>query len=332
MKTLYLAKEPGTGVRDDLSRISGEFIVVDCLNAYGDYYRKKGYDCVSWSSIDCLKGMKFDLLIGNPPYDNGMYRDFLSIIPQMIDPDGKFDLLFPVYTFTRKKCIDILKRTVKIENIDMTAGHYFKDAITGAWVVRITGRRGVTDKFRIVFPDGGVLENRTVDDINPSSAKFIEHIVKYDLSPLTTQDYTIAQKVLTSTNQLSKHKKNDIIGNHVYLHPSIHQMSKKKESKFPGAFSLRGFYNTKNDKTKDGYYQVTDTPEQAEQMYNILCQSKLFVYLYWIVASDSPYTDSFIKSLPDVSGMSYESDYDLYKQFGLTADEVERIESVVTSL
>jgi hypothetical protein len=273
--------------------------------------------------------MKFDVIIGNPPYDNGMYRDFLFAIPQMIGVDGKFDLLFPVYTFTRKKCIDILKRRVKIENIDMTAGYHFKDAIAGAWVVRITGRRGVTDKFRIVFPDGEVLENRTVDDINPSSAKFIEHIVKCNLPPLTAQDYTIAQKVLTSTNQFSKHRRNYIASNHVYLHPSIHQMSEKKESKFPGAFSLRGFYNTKNDQTKNGYYQVT---EQAEQMYNILCQSKLFVYLYWIVASDSPYTDDFIKSLPDVSGMSYKSDYDLYEQFGLTADEVERIESVMIAV
>jgi len=84
MKTLYLAKEPGTGVRDDLSKISGEVTVVDCLNVYGDYYRKKGYDCVSWSSIDCLKGMKFDVVIGNPPYGNAgrMALKFLNKIAE----------------------------------------------------------------------------------------------------------------------------------------------------------------------------------------------------------------------------------------------------------
>ena len=45
---LYLAKEPDAGVRDDLSRLSGkEVTVVDCLDAYGDYYRKMGYNVIS---------------------------------------------------------------------------------------------------------------------------------------------------------------------------------------------------------------------------------------------------------------------------------------------
>ena len=51
MKTLYLAKEPDAGVRDDLSRISGEITIVDCLNGYGDWYRKKGYNCIVRLSI-----------------------------------------------------------------------------------------------------------------------------------------------------------------------------------------------------------------------------------------------------------------------------------------
>ena len=70
MKTLYLAKEPGTGVRNDLSRIQGEVTVVDCLNAYGDYYRKKGYNCISVREFFSTKGMRFSVVIGNPPYGN----------------------------------------------------------------------------------------------------------------------------------------------------------------------------------------------------------------------------------------------------------------------
>jgi hypothetical protein len=70
LKILYLAKEPDIGVRNDLSRISGEIIVVDCLNAYGDYYRKRGYNCISrdeFFNLDETK-MNFDVVIGNPPY------------------------------------------------------------------------------------------------------------------------------------------------------------------------------------------------------------------------------------------------------------------------
>ena len=68
MKTLYLAKEPGKGVRSDLSKLSGEITIVDCLNAYGDYYRKKGYNVISNDQILSNENMHFDATIGNPPY------------------------------------------------------------------------------------------------------------------------------------------------------------------------------------------------------------------------------------------------------------------------
>jgi len=71
VKTLYLAKEPGRGVRSDLSKLSGEITIVDCLNAYGDYYRKKGYNCISKTQFFDLNGMKFDVIVGNPPYGSG---------------------------------------------------------------------------------------------------------------------------------------------------------------------------------------------------------------------------------------------------------------------
>ena len=71
MKTLYLAKEPDLGVRDDLSRISGEVTVVDCLNGYGDWYKKKGYNVISKTKYFELDGtMRFDNVIGNPPYSD----------------------------------------------------------------------------------------------------------------------------------------------------------------------------------------------------------------------------------------------------------------------
>ena len=69
--TLYLAKEPDAGVRNDLSHLSGEVTIVDCLNAYGDYYRKMGYNVISKDEFFELDGtMRFDVTIGNPPYSD----------------------------------------------------------------------------------------------------------------------------------------------------------------------------------------------------------------------------------------------------------------------
>jgi len=77
MKTLYLAKEPGKGVRDDLSRISGEVVVVDCLNAYGDYYTKKGYNSITKTHFFSLD-MQFSQVVGNPPYLKNIHLEFLK--------------------------------------------------------------------------------------------------------------------------------------------------------------------------------------------------------------------------------------------------------------
>ena len=95
MKTLYLAKEPDAGVRDDLSKISGEFIVVDCLGVYGDWYRKKGYKCLSVSEFFSLVDMKFSMVIGNPPYGN---RASLAIrfLNKSLELSDTVDMVLPL--------------------------------------------------------------------------------------------------------------------------------------------------------------------------------------------------------------------------------------------
>jgi len=85
MKTLYLAKEPGLGVRNDLSRISGEVVVVDCLNGYIDWYKKKGYNCISKDVFFDSNNMRFDAVIGNPPYKGQLHLEFLKLALEKSD-------------------------------------------------------------------------------------------------------------------------------------------------------------------------------------------------------------------------------------------------------
>ena len=74
MKILYLAKEPDSGVIQELSRLSikNDVTVVDCLGAYNDYYQKIGYNYITKTQYFQSDGiMRFDLVIGNPPYGTG---------------------------------------------------------------------------------------------------------------------------------------------------------------------------------------------------------------------------------------------------------------------
>tara|TARA_R100000084_G_scaffold103586_1_gene59671 strand:- start:430 stop:1164 length:735 start_codon:yes stop_codon:yes gene_type:complete len=96
MKTLYLAKEPGTGVRSDLSRLSGEVTVVDCLNAYGDFYRKMGYNVISKTKYFELDGtMRFDVVIGNPPYGSGG-NDAIKFLNKAADLSDDVRMILPL--------------------------------------------------------------------------------------------------------------------------------------------------------------------------------------------------------------------------------------------
>ena len=104
--SLYLAKEPGLGVRDDLSKISGEVTIVDCLNSYGDWYEKKGYNCISIKQYFELDGtMRFDVIIGNPPYQgkstsdkayDPLWTKFWSKAFRLVKPGGKISLITPL--------------------------------------------------------------------------------------------------------------------------------------------------------------------------------------------------------------------------------------------
>jgi len=144
MKTLYLAKEPGTGVRNDLSRISGEVIVVDCLNAYGDYYRKRGYNCISRTEFFALEDMKFDVIIGNPPYqapkgdkkgkggNNSLYIKFIERAVELAAPGATISLVTPPAALIKSTVIRQPSPTLEnlvsegnLKMVDLTAKQHF---------------------------------------------------------------------------------------------------------------------------------------------------------------------------------------------------------------
>jgi hypothetical protein len=65
----YLVKEPGNGAMSDIENLSkrGEVTVIATLPGYIDFFRKKGYNTMSFDKWDNCS-MDFTATIGNPPY------------------------------------------------------------------------------------------------------------------------------------------------------------------------------------------------------------------------------------------------------------------------
>jgi len=173
MKTLYLAKEPGLGVRDDLSKISGEVTIVDCLNGYIDWYKKKGYNCISTSEFFSLTDMKFSMVLGNPPYSDRSQTNGAVIGGSGKSLDDKFTL----------QCIAIADR-VKL-------------------IIRPKEFSRLKSKFKQKLFDGNHLRSITYLDDNtfPSIQNTVTCIIDWDHNyvgetVITYDDGTVVSKLL----------------------------------------------------------------------------------------------------------------------------------------
>ncbi len=137
MKTLYLAKEPGLGVRNDLSRLSGEVTIVDCLDGYSDWYKLKGYSCISTNEFFGLTGMKFDVVIGNPPYgkNSSLAVKFLNKASELSD---NVHMVLP-RTFRKPSIINRLNPKLHLVSDVDVDDSAFRDSIVACvqkWEVR----------------------------------------------------------------------------------------------------------------------------------------------------------------------------------------------------
>jgi hypothetical protein len=212
--TLYLAKEPDAGVRNDLSHLSGEVTIVDCLGAYGDYYRKIGYNVISKEEFFKFKNMKFDVVVGNPPFQDGskdtsynqLWAEFFVKSFSLLKDNGRQLLIHPITWATPKdgsrKCItnevvDILREHATFINYKECTKHFPKVGSTFSFTIvtktKNTGSMKVVtdvDEFTVDRPSS-FIDNVLSKNNNKIAISIVNKIRSYDKRDIITRDKTL---------------------------------------------------------------------------------------------------------------------------------------------
>ncbi len=164
---IYLAKEPEPSVYSDIEGLSkyGEVLVVACNPGYVDYYEKKGYNVIKSDLFFKMKDMRFDLVIGNPPYsdrssdsDNSANLDSL-FVEKCMEIGDRFKLIIRSKHFTsmsskfRKKLFSSGK-LVGIKRLDASVFPTVQNTETCIieWDINHKG------STKITYKDGTVVE------------------------------------------------------------------------------------------------------------------------------------------------------------------------------
>ena len=194
-KTFYAAKEPDLAVRDDLSKITGEIIVVDS-KGYGDWYRKKGYNCISSQEFldftNTKEYMEFTVTLCNPPYSdrsnvsganeggcsNNLDSDFFL---KSIEISNRVQLIIRAKHF--------LKKSSKFKKFLFSSGHLQSikylppetfPTIQNTQTCRVTFDKSYNGPCSITYKDGTVVErNLSENDVikldNPDFISEVEN-------------------------------------------------------------------------------------------------------------------------------------------------------------
>jgi len=254
--------------------------------------------------------MKFDKILSNPPYDDGMYVKVMKLLPKLLASDGEFQFLIPnkiLIPFTMASTF--AKNNLSIDRIDLTYGKSFVESIEGTWVCNVVGKLGKTEgKFPLILPNGEVVET-DFDSPNPVM----------EMNPI---DFVLHQKIMRNDNKFVSHKKGPIVDKFfVYIRPTAKRVSNK--------LRYHGVANQYLPDMKGGFYQVCESVEQAERMLKIYTESELFRYISFCNIGFTMISRFNKEFLPNIEDCQYNSEQDVYDFFNITEEEITHIQTIL---
>jgi hypothetical protein len=294
---------------------------------------------INYNSIDKLFDknsfiMKFDVIIGNPPYNKGLLKyeskylertggyphlGFVNLSKSLINPNGIISMLMPASFMTLISCdfwrIENSNLISEIQLLDNRKNDVFP--IEHTWIANLI----ISDKEK---KTKYIIEDKMFDvDLNKYT--YQDNGKKYTTWPMFTSKISkdIFEKIKIKSKPLLRDSETTLKKNYHYIgyilqgvndRPVVNDTPKEKKS------------NGTTDIHSPGYI-LFETKKDAEN-YCKFMEGKLYKFLINITKCISKTQPTSIQQIGnfDFSNIDTSKDNDIYKFFNLTKEEIDVIE------